>query len=202
MPTPRPYEWNPSATRYFDPATGRFLSRDAVRKAFDSVIDSERDRLMEAANELRAGNITLAEWQATMRQAIKDTALNAAYVAVGGVNQMGAADYGWVGAYTREQYAYLNEFTTQIRNGLPLDGLFIRRAGMYASTARGAFHELQQDVQRDAGYTRERSLLHPAEHCDECVDQASIGIVPLGTCIPIGQRQCLGNCHCTMRYYP
>lgn len=196
------YQWNALAARYYDPRTGRFVSRDQVRQALDRVIDAEKQEIAQLSNELRSGAIDLAQWQAGMRDAIKTTALSAAFAAVGGRAQMSQADYGWVGAYIKEQFQYLDKFTSDIRAGLPLDGRFLNRAGMYAETARGAFHELLNQVLDDAGYTREQSILHPAEHCDECVDQASLGKVPLGTCIPIGQRQCLGNCHCTMRYFP
>lgn len=196
------YLWNSNAARYYDQRTGRFISRDRVRAALDKVIASERRAMVTASERLRDRSIDLGQWQAAMREHIKNVGLAASYAAVGGRGQMTAERNGWVGSYLREQYQYLAGFTAELRRGLPLDGRFLQRTGMYAESARAAFHELQRLVLDDAGYRFERSILHPAEHCAECVDQASLGKVPLGTCIPVGQRQCLGNCHCTMRYYP
>jgi hypothetical protein len=194
------YGWNEKAQRFFDRQTGRYVSRDFVRAAFDDVIAAESRAAQVISDALRSGKVDLGEWQAEMRRIIKDGQLQAAALARGGWDQMRAADYGRVGAAVREQYAFLDRFTQEIRKGLPLDGRFLMRAGMYAQAARPFFHEQQGAALEAAGYSEERNILHPAEHCQVCLDQSAAGYVPIGTLIPIGQRQCMGNDKCTMRY--
>lgn len=199
--TPRsPFGWSENAARFYDRRTGRFVSRDTIRLALDDVIDMASTEARAISESLRAGKITLADWQRGMRDLVKTTMLDAEALAHGGRGQLTQADYGRVGAAIREQYRYLDGFTEDIRNGLPLDGRFLNRAVMYSRAARPFFHDEQTDLLAESGYTEEMSILHAAEHCVECVDQNAIGWAPIGTLIPIGERQCLANDVCTMRY--
>jgi hypothetical protein len=196
-----PYEWNSKAARYRDPATGRFISRDTVRKMVDQLIEKSRARVQTASEQLRSGTIDLGEWDAVMRQEIKRTQLSTTTLLRGGWNQMTAADYGRVGANVRAQYRYLEGFVTDLRSGKQrLDGSFFNRAKMYPASARVTFHEQLTQQLDDLGYVDELNVLHPAEHCAECIDASARGWVPIGTNVPIGQRQCRGNDRCSMRY--
>jgi hypothetical protein len=136
-----------------------------------------------------------------MRQEIKRTQLSTTSLLRGGWNQMTAADYGRVGSNVRVQYHYLDGFVGDLRSGRQrMDGSFFNRAKLYPANARVTFHE-QQTAQLDAlGYTEELNVLHPAEHCVECIDARARGWVPIGTNVPIGKRQCVGNDRCSMRY--
>lgn len=203
MPTsPTPFQWNPNAARYRDPTTGRFISRDAVRLEVDRIISASQRRVLAASEQLNIGEIDLAQWDTVMRQEIKRAHLGSAALLRGGWAQMTPADYGRVGAAVKKQYQYLERFIEDIRSGNAntRGGHLFNRARMYPASARIAFHE-QQTVQLEAlGYTEERNVLHPAEHCAECVDASARGWVPIGTNVPIGQRQCKGNDKCSMRY--
>jgi hypothetical protein len=196
-----PYEWNGNAARYRDPATGRFISRDTVRQIVDQLIEKSRQRVQAASEQLRSGSLDLGEWDSVMRQEIKRTQLSTTSLLRGGWNQMTAADYGRVGSNVRVQYHYLDGFVGDLRSGRQrMDGSFFNRAKLYPANARVTFHE-QQTAQLDAlGYTEELNVLHPAEHCVECIDARARGWVPIGTNVPIGKRQCVGNDRCSMRY--
>lgn len=194
------YGWNEKAARFYDRSTGRYVSRDTMRSALDEVLRVERDTIQHVSEQLRAGQINVGQWQAQMRESIKDTHLQAEALARGGWDQLTSADFGRVGAAVRRQYEYLDRFTQELRGGAPLNGAFLARARMYAMSARPFFHEEQAQLLQDSGYTEERNVLHPAEHCAECIDQSAAEWVPIGTLIPIGQRTCLGNDKCSMRY--
>jgi hypothetical protein len=196
-----PYTWNAGAARYTGP-TGRFVARDDVRHAFDRVIERAGERMRRATDQMRGGELTLRQWQELMRSELKSLHLQSAAAARGGFGQLTQRDYGRVGRELRSQYEYLHEFTKDLRAGrAPTDGRVLGRAELYAKSARAAYHEAHEQQSLDeAGYTEERSLLHAAEHCVQCIDQAALGWVPRGTLVPIGRRQCLGNCRCTMRY--
>jgi hypothetical protein len=71
---------------------------------------------------------------------------------------------------------------------------------LYAEAGRGTYYVFTTKEMRAAGKTEEENQLHPAEHCQSCLDEAARGWVPIGTLIPIGQRDCLGRCRCTISY--
>lgn len=195
------YGWNTAAARFYDRTTGRYVSRDIVRSAIDDLLKQEEQYVRKVSEQLRRGQIDLASWQHEMRQVIKDTHLQVEALARGGWEQLTQADYGRVGAAVREQYQYLDKFTSAIAaENYKLDGRFITRAVMYAKSARPFFHDEQRELLEESGYTHERNVLHPAEHCQQCLDQSALGWVLIGTVVPIGDRQCLSNDRCTMRY--
>jgi hypothetical protein len=196
-----PFQFSGSTARFRDPDTGRWITRVQVRQWLDQYIAASQAKVLEASNALRAGQITLASWQSTMRDEIKDSHLVAEALARGGWNQLTPADFGRVGQRVRAQYRFLAAFTTQLRDGtVRLDGGFLARAKMYAASSRPAFYASQGVVLAGAGYTHERSLLHASEHCDVCVSEAERGWVQIGRLIPIGERTCLGNDRCTVEY--
>jgi hypothetical protein len=197
------YQWDPATVRYRDPVTGRYITRDAVREILDGLITKSQQRITHFSNEYRQGGIAITEWRDLMRIEIKNTLLAAEALASGGWAQLDAAAFGRVGARVKTQYQYLAAFTQQLLNGTQrTDGTFLNRARQYAAASRPAFHESMLEGARNAGYRLERNVLHPAEHCTECLDMTALGKVPLGTLVPIGSRLCRGNDRCTVRYYP
>lgn len=196
-----PYDWSGAVARFRDPDTGRWITRVQVRAWLDKFIAASQANIQDASTSYREGTIALDAWQAIIRDEIKDSHLMAEALARGGWNQLTQADFGRVGQRVREQYKYLGAFTEQMRSGdARLDGAFLARAKMYSASARSAFYQSQSAVLADAGYTKERSLLHPAEHCADCVNESERGWVPIGELIPIGERQCLNNDRCTVEY--
>ena len=45
-----------------------------------------------------------------------------------------------------------------------------------------------------------KRIRHLADSCDDCIAMEQLGWQPIGTLIPIGDRQCRGNCGCTLRF--
>jgi hypothetical protein len=196
-----PFQFSSRAVRYRDPDSGRWINRDQVRAWLDRYISASQSAIVDASNAFRSGNLSLAGWQAAMRDEIKDAHLVAEALARGGWKQLQAADFGRVGQRVRAQYRFLESFTAQLRRGeVRLDGSFLNRARMYASSARAGFYASQGALLATAGYTHERSLLHPAEHCAGCVAEAERGWVPIGHLVPIGERTCLVNCKCAFEF--
>lgn len=200
MPTPpRGYTWNESAKRYTD-SRGRFVSKQAVRGAIDREL-ADADRIVRQLGEdLRNGRISLRDWQTGMRREIKRVHLNGAAAAKGGWAQLSPADYGRIGQIVRGQYGYLEKFAREVERGLPLDGRFTQRVQLYSQAGRSTYHVADRREMETAGYTEERSRLNPADHCQQCRDEAAAGWRPIGEMVPIGQRQCRSRCKCTVEY--
>jgi len=196
-----PFEFVSKSGRYRDPLTGRFISRDTVRSLLDQAIAKSQQAIQSASDQLRRGELSLDDWQALMRLELKRVHIGSEMLVQGGRAQMTASDWGRVGQRVRTQYNFLADFAKQLAAGaIRTDGSFLARAKMYPASARPAFHDSLGDQLTGLGYTHERSILHPAEHCPTCVSEAERGYVPIGTLIPIGERDCLGNDRCSMLY--
>lgn len=198
MPYPE-FTWDAKAGQYRGP-DGRFVSRSEVRAALDSALLKEQRTMRNLTLAMKRGEITVGEWHVAIRAELKAVHLMSSALAKGGFGQMTQADYGRVGQILRGQYGYLANFATDIAGGLPIDGRALSRVEMYFQSGRRTYHLTLSAVMLEAGFDEERSVLHPADHCDQCVDEAEKEWVPIGELIPIGERTCLSRCHCTMEY--
>jgi hypothetical protein len=151
------------------------------------------------ATRLREGTIGLDQWLADMRVAVKDVHLYSSALAKGGWAQMTKADFGRVGRTVKDQYAYLDRFAADIDAGMALDGRFLMRVELYVESGRRTYYDVVARELPD-GFDEERSVLHPADHCDECVEQAALGWQERGAMIPVGERTCLSRCRCTQEW--
>jgi len=195
------YDWDPIVMRFRDPVTGRYVSRQTVRAEVDALIVASQNRIRDLSNEMRQGKITLAAWEEGMIEELKLAHLGSEALLRGGWKQMTQADFGRVGQRLRVQYEYLANFVQELLDGTAItDGLFMSRAGLYAGSARVGFHEGMGLALAQLGYREERNILHPAEHCWQCVEETDKGWVPINSLLPIGDRACLGNDKCDIRY--
>jgi hypothetical protein len=200
---PPTFTFDPVSGRYRG-KNGRFIRPKLIRDEVDRVAKASAARTKTLADALRAGRVDLQTWEIGMRQEIKTGHLAAAMAAKGGREQMTPADYGRVGQLVRRQYDYLAGFATEIQDGLPLDGRMTTRAGMYASAARGTYHQVERSEQRARGFDQERNVLGPVEnHCTgrgSCEEETRRGWVPIGDLIPVTGRLCKTNCKCRLVY--
>lgn len=201
------FEWDNSSSRYRSSSSGRFVSADDVRRGLDKALEQRARANRALTEELRAGAISLDQWRREMRASIKDAHLYSAAAARGGYSQLSDSDRRRVAALVKEQFEYLEKFARDMENGLLLDGRVLSRAELYAQAARSTYERTRRRIMSEEnGMREERSVLHGREHCTDsrnregCIEQAAKGWVPIGTLVPIGERTCLGNCLCTMRY--
>lgn len=200
------YAWNDQAGQYVDTRSGRFVSRAVIREDLDRVLDGITAKMDLTSQALVTGEINLDRWQREMMSLTKRAHLVSASLQRGGWAQLTQADFGRVGQIVRREYDYLRRFADQIASGKqPLDGNVARRARMYAQQARNTFYSFQRvDMQR-RGFDEERSILNPADHCEECVAEEAKGFRPIdgsggSKMVPIGQRICKSNCKCSVEY--
>ena len=195
------YQYDPRSRRYRNRATGRYLPASEVRGAVDTIIDAETRKMRNLAQSLVNGEIALSDWQMQSAALLKALHVAMGLAANGGLANTSAADLGYIASQIKQQYSYLNKMALQIRKGeQPLDGTLVSRAALYTQAGREIYENVVGRAAANAGCTQEKSVLGAADHCQDCVGEAAKGWQPIGSLIPIGQRQCLGNCHCSMQY--
>lgn len=195
------YKYNPKSMRYTDRSTGRFVSAKDVRSAVDTVISAETLKIRDVAQQLVAGSINLAEWQIQTQALLKSLHVAMGLAANGGLKNTSNSDLGFIGSQIKEQYKYLRDFAKQIKNGKQkLDGSLVARAALYTESARGLYEAVVTRNAGSSGLSMSRSVLGPADHCALCVSEAGRGWVKIGSNIPIGQRTCKSNCHCSLEF--
>jgi hypothetical protein len=191
------YRWIAATQRYQDTATGRFVSERAVRAALDDAIQASANVVRDATQQLRLGQMSVADWQTLMMSEIKAGHLASGAAASGGFGNLTQSQFGYIGSQVKAQYQYLRSFAADVVSGKQrLDGTLLRRSELYAKASRGMFHEMQRRTARLAGWDEERRILNPADHCDDCVEYAARSWQPIGTLPRIGESACRQNCQC------
>lgn len=158
--------------------------------------------LKDLADQLTSGQIGIPEWQMQMKEFIRVTHREAAIVAYGGVENMTQAAWGFEGSLVKKQYQYLDQFAADIAANPSawMNGRLFVRMDLYRKSEWGTFEEMLRFQKRQEGWTEERRALGASDHCDGCVQQASLQWRPLGTLDTIGSQQCSTNCHCVFHY--
>ena len=101
-----------------------------------------------------------------------------------------------------EQLTFLSQFEQRLINGT-MKTTPAANAQMYGQAVRPTYFRFASEQLREEGFNAEQNILNPADHCNtgqSCVGETARGIVPLGALVPIGNRTCLSNCQCSIRY--
>src|SRR5690606_13988745 len=145
--------------------------------------------------------ISVERWRLTMRQEIKNVHLYSAASARGGWAQLTQAELGRVGQIIGREYQYLDRFAATIRGrAYKRDGRMLARAQLYAQAGRRTYHGTDERGELENGMTEERRIAEGTGPCVDCLEQEAEGWVPIGTLVPVGARECLSNCRCTIQY--
>jgi len=196
------WRYDPISGRYRG-ANGRFLSQRAVEALVDGRINKLAAALRRYTDMLSRGDITLDQWQSSVREALKLTHVQAAIIGNGGKDTMVQADWGRIGQRLRVEYAYLQGFARDLLDGRVSPAMALARISLYAQAVRGSYWEGATIRQGKQGYSLMRRILDSqAKHCQDCLDYAARGVVPMGSLPLPGQRcACRSNCRCSVKYF-
>lgn len=179
---------------------------------FLDLISRDSDSLLQRA---AAGEISISEWEAGMRELVKVSRNGAAMFAREGrplsVFER-LADWWRRERDIREQFFYLRRFARELRSGqwdaASRLGQLFARARLYINKARTLYEEIRLQEGAARGDNEKRRVLGIADHCNSCVGQSLLGWVPIDspevTGVADGSTECDGNCKCTIetRYNP
>jgi hypothetical protein len=196
------WRYDPISGRYRG-TNGRFLSARAVEALVDGRINKLGVELRRFTRMLSAGDITLDQWQGSVREALKLVHVQAAIIGNGGRETMGATDWGRIGQRLRVEYAFLQGFARDLLGASVSSAMALARIGLYAQSVRGSFWEGASIRQEKQGYSLMRRILDSqAKHCQDCLDYSARGMVPIGSVPLPGQRcACRANCRCSVKYF-
>lgn len=195
------WSYDTNLGRYRRPS-GQFMSEKAVMALVDGRIDKLGQELRRFTQMLADGNITIDQWQGSVREAIKAAHIQATVLGHGGKDGMGSAEYGRIGQRLRAEYGYLQKFAGDILAGRISTAMALARVQLYAESVRGSYWEGTSIRQERQGYSLMRRILDPqAQHCDDCLRYARAGLVSMGSLPMPGQRcECRSRCRCSVEY--
>lgn len=195
------FVWEKVTARYRDKATGRFISEGVLVNLAESFTGFTQDNLTSITERMTTGKMSLADWQRQFAQELKDAYIVNVQIGRGGKNAMTQSDYGRIGQRLRGEYKYLNDFAKEIANGDLSAAQIQARVDQYAAGTRKAYYDGRTAACKAGGFTEERRILHPAEHCGDCLAYAGQGWQPIGTLPEPGeQSECRNNCKCEKEY--
>ena len=171
------------------------LQKDAARFAL-----STRSQMGDLAAQLVRGEISQEVWYQETRTLMRLSYRRNVLLANGGTETMTPTAWGRFGAEMKKQYKYLDNFAGEIATGKQaLNGRVVVRAGMYGDASYAQYQNWKLQAEVRAGYAIEaRRVLHPAEHCEDCVSYAAKGWMPAADVPPIGDSRCLTHCKCSI----
>ena len=160
--------------------------------------------LDELAESLKSGNITVAQWEESMRDMLRREYETAMILAKGGRENITQSDWGYEGSALKKQYAYLNNFAKEIAADPAawMSGRLNIRMDMYGESAYAALEDFRAREAKAQGCDEEQNELGGADNnCNGCLTENGRGRVSIGELVPVGSRDCIINCRCTIRFY-
>lgn len=195
------YRYDDRSGRFRDSTTGHYVSERQVRDGVDAAVSLASEHMGTLSADFRAGTLNAAQFLDGMLSEIKAVQIASALAAYGGREQMTSSRWGTVGQLVRQQYAYARQMVADVLDGKQrMNGRLDARARQYANSGRTTYENIRRREMAQAGMAFEWNVLHADESCPECLQQADLGPVPIGTLVPIGSRICRSACKCTLAF--
>lgn len=198
------YVFNVATGRYRDRRTGRFVSNKTVTELIEKTIDDSFQDLntLIQATLSDATDFTLNDLEESLILQLRNLHVQMTLLGGGGEGNITPAMWGRLGSTLREEYKYLRNFLSGIADGSVTGGEITRRMNMYGNKIWNSYWNAKGEQMQTSGFTQERRVLQPAEHCNDCVTLAAKGWQPIGT-LPKpadGSTECLSNDRCIMEF--
>ncbi|MGC1176828.1 MAG: hypothetical protein WA843_02055 [Candidatus Saccharimonadales bacterium] len=177
------------------------MAFSTVRSALDQALRGSAEDAAAIAQRYSDGFISVAEFEREMQELIKSTQIYSVAVAAGGFDSMTQRHVDLLQERLTSQFGYMSDWADDLASGARGSSKqMAARARMYVKSARASFSDVYGADQTLRGLTQEQNILGNAEHCAGCLAQTARGWQPIGSLMPIGQRDCLTNCECLIDY--
>jgi hypothetical protein len=157
-------------------------------------------RVVTITQRMLDGGDQIDLWQEQMAGLLRPAAVAMFALGRGGIERITLDDIQTISETLEFQYVKLREFAVAVEGGFP-DPRAVTRARMYPASLALLFHQARRIGHETAGFTEERRVLTPAEHCPDCPPLAGLSWQPIGTLPDIGiGTRCQWNCKCYMEF--
>jgi hypothetical protein len=186
--------------RLADALRQRRLAPEQGRRLLHGVVAAVRPVVLSVTDALIAGSLRLAGWFRSMRDALVPGYFAGALAVLDDPDPP-PADVAAIVAEANRQVGYLGRFRGEIAAAAHILGpATLARAAMYGDAPWSVAMNVQRAEKIRDGLRSEKNQLGISDHCPDCIDQSLAGLVPIGTLIPPGERQCLTRCRCWLSY--
>lgn len=217
------FTWSDEHLAYFT-RNGQRVPQATVRNAVDAVVKATAEDVAEVSRSVSSGDTTVAEWQDSVARRLKTLHVATAAAAAGGFEGLSPAVLAQLQGRLQFHLTKLEGFAQDLAQGFTVieseqvdsetgevqvvrrvvpmtESRILQRSQMYVvAAASDGYEGTRGKVAILAGYKFERNVLHPADHCDGCLGEDARGWVPIGQLVPIGRRDCLTHCRCSMQF--
>lgn len=166
-------------------------------RAIEELQAQSRSQLQQVFEDYARGRIEVEQFKTTAQDILRQQALAAAIVGVGGLGNLTENILTAVQRQLTIQFQYLDGFIEDIesRDLTNKDRARIQQYALQAHTiSQTANRQFQLDTHQGQEL-EERRRLGSVEHCEDCLSLSEEGWSPAGTLPPIGQGTVCGN-HC------
>jgi hypothetical protein len=188
---------------------GQFISKQAFIASTQRYLDAQQNLLISLADDLGDGRLQLKDFQRRAAEILREIHTSQAILGANGIENLNSSDWLRVGRQLKRQYYAgidtesgrrfgLKYLAQDIANGRLSLAEIRNRLSLYAESGKLTYYETE-------GAKNEKPLvkrvLGAAEHCQECLDYASMGIRPKGELpYPTERCSCKMRCKCSMLY--
>ncbi|MEM9214061.1 MAG: hypothetical protein AAGD25_06905 [Cyanobacteria bacterium P01_F01_bin.150] len=200
------FTYDPRTRRYRWRGTGggQFASKSAVMARLRTYIGEQRTGVQSTGQNLIDGNITLQEFQQQIGERLRNIHVSSAIIGHDGMENMGSADWGRVGAELKRQYYQgrdgdrrfgIKHLAEEVASGEVSAAQLLNRLDMYALS--GKVSESQGFKAFNVGAFAIRVLGATDNHCKFCVAEAAKDVRPIDEVPALGCcPQCFTRCQC------
>lgn len=183
---------------------GPQASASAKRAALELFLNDMKGRGRAIATELLEAGLSpanLARFEARMiTEVIQVTQVGSSAIWRGGVSRIGAAETITNGVI-RQEVGFIRRAVADLRSGArPFNGTVSNWSGMYGEGGKKSYYLIGTDDMANEGFTVEQNVLDlSVENCEGCIIETSLGVVPIGELVALGDRSpCFSNDRCTI----
>jgi len=183
----------------------RRITRREVRAEIDKLLQEVEKTAARYGKSLQSSDVSLAEFESSMRELLRSAHIVAASVGRGGRDLMTLSDWGKVGAKIAWQNRYLEKFARKIERGTLSEASIANRAKSYSSAIFVSFSDTYQKAQTEFVEDGKNPILarlvqNSKEGCDECTADAAEGWMSVDDMKEIGTRICGDFCLCDIEF--
>lgn len=195
------YVFERSSAMFRNIETGKRVKGADLTDTLKAYLADSVGKLDNLAIAVADGRITIDEFDDALTAHVSYVNDVAYVLGRGGVNQMKLEDFLELSKIKASELQYVEKFMDDIASGNLSSAQIRQRARLYTNKSYGTMSDGARSALKEAGYTHERRLLNPAEHCEDCIRYDAMGWQPIGTLPrPTEKSECRAHCKCSMEF--